>query len=263
MALRRSSRQMFPTLLAAALLPVASASHGQTAASRRAMQTGDMQAVGSFSIDRTEVPIADFARFVAATGLRTKAEWEGGGLVYEAGWTKKPGWTWRTPFGKPASGNEPAVHVTFGEAKAYCAWAGKRLPTDREWMLAAYTEKRVNPPAPFVAGQTYPYPTGGKPAGANCLGDCGATPAIDYTSVLTRGKGPAPTGSTKAGVNGLYDMGANVWEWVDTDVGGEKITRGGSWWYGAAQMHAGYRATKPPDMAVVYIGFRCAKNNPK
>jgi len=259
----RNSTAMFLGLLAATAMPVANAAHGQTAASGQVPEKREMQSMGSFSIDRTEVRITDFARFAEATGLRTKAERKGGGLVYEAGWTKKAGWTWRTPFGKPANGEEPAVHVTFGEAKSYCAWAGKRLPTDREWMLAAYTEKRANPPAPFIAGKTYPYPTGDRPDGANCLGDCGATPAIDYTSVLTRGKGPAPAGFTKAGVNGLYDMGANVWEWVDTDVGGEKITRGGSWWYGGAQMHAGYQATKPPDMAVVYIGFRCAKDNNK
>jgi formylglycine-generating enzyme required for sulfatase activity len=54
-------------------------------------------------------------------------------------------------------------------------------------------------------------------------------------------------------------MGANVWEWVETDGVQEKGTRGGSWWYGATQMKASYQASKPRDMAAVYIGFRCAK----
>ena len=219
----------------------------------------DMQPVGSFTIDRTEVTIAAFGRFVAATGLVTKAERDGGGLVFEAGWTRKPGWTWKMPFGKAGQPDEPAVHVTFSEAKAYCQWAGKRLPNDQEWVEAAYTERRTNPPAPFTRGKTYPFPTGESPEGANCLGECGTTPAIDYSSVLTRGRGPARAGTTRAGVNGLYDMGANAWEWVDTDVNGEKGTRGGSWWYGATQMRNGALATKPPEMAVVYIGFRCVK----
>ncbi len=219
-----------------------------------------MQKLGAFAIDRTEVTIGAFAKFAAETGFKTKAEREGGSLVYEAGWMKKSGWNWRRPFGKPANASEPAVHVTYAEAKAYCTWAGKRLPTDREWMLAAYTEMRARPPAPFTRGKTYPYPTGVTAAGANCLEECGSTPAIDYSSVLTRGKGHAPAGTTRPGVNGLYDMGANVWEWVDSGAAGEKITRGGSWWYGAAQMHANYRASKPPDMAVVYIGFRCVRS---
>ncbi len=220
----------------------------------------DMQRIGAFAIDRTEVTIGQFGRFVDATGLVTKAEKEGGGLVYAAGWEKKPGWTWRTPFGRPAGGDEPAVHVTFDEAQAYCRWAGKRLPTDSEWVEAGYTERRPDPPAPFRPGVTYPYPTGTTPQGANCLDDCGQSPFVDYSPVLDRGRGPARTGATRAGVNGLYDMGANVWEWVDNGAGNQRGTRGGSWWYGEAQMRRDHLASKPRDMAVVYIGFRCVRD---
>ena len=107
---------------------------------------------------------------------------------------------------------------------------------------------------------TYEFPTGQEPFGANCLKDCGETPAIDYSARLSRGIGHAPAGSTKAGVNGLYDMGANVWEWTEDGGNKEKGTRGGSWWYGAFRMKMEDRATKPRNMAVVYIGFRCAKD---
>ncbi len=55
-------------------------------------------------------------------------------------------------------------------------------------------------------------------------------------------------------------MGANVWEWVETEDQAQKRTRGGSWWYGAAQMRADNEAAKPRDMTVVYIGFRCVKD---
>ena len=221
----------------------------------------DMQRIDGFLIDRTEVTVGQFRAFVQATGYQTMAEQQGGGLVYEGGWRKKAGWVWDAPFGTPASPDEPAVHVTFDDASAYCAWAGKRIPKDMEWVKAAFTEFRKDPPAPFVLGKTYDYPTGDTPIGANCLGECGTPPAIDYSDRLDRGIGHAPAGSTKPGVNGLFDMGANVWEWTEDGGDEHKGTRGGSWWYGASRMVAGERATKPKGMAVVYIGFRCARDN--
>jgi sulfatase modifying factor 1 len=125
-----------------------------TIAAPSAHAEGDMQPIGCFAIDRTEVSVAAFRRFVAATGIVTMAERQGGGSVFEAGWVRKPGWTWRTPFGEHADEREPAVHVTFEEAAAYCRWASKRLPTDAEWLEAAHTERRASPPAPFQTGTT-------------------------------------------------------------------------------------------------------------
>ena len=229
----------------------------------------DWQPIGdAFGIARTETTVGQFRRFVDATQVRTEAERQGGGEVYESGWVRKPGWTWRTPFGagKAAADDEPAVHVTFDEAQAFCRWAGGRLPTDAEWVRAAYTEQRASPPAPWQRGRTYPYPTGESPAGAQCLDDCGAqarSRAIAHGATLTRGHGHARAGSTPAGVNGLHEMGGNAWEWVDEPAGAggpvERRTRGGSWWYGATPMRADHLQSKPPATAVVYIGFRCAR----
>ncbi len=228
-----------------------------------AAQASDMQPIRGFAIDRTEVSIEQFARFAQATGFVSSAEKAGGGSTFDGGWVQRKGWTWRTPFGLPASGKEPAVHLNFNEAKAYCQWAGKRLPQDAEWMEAAYTERRAPPPAGFVNGQSYPYPTGNSPVGANCLGDCGSvnTPAAYSAPAITsRGNGHALTGSSRAGVNGLWDMGGNAWEWTDGGTDAARPTRGGSWWYGAAQMHRDHLQSKSADTAVVYIGFRCARS---
>lgn len=215
--------------------------------------------VAELQVARTETTVAQFRAFAQATGTRTRAEREGGGQVYESGWVTQPGWTWRTPFGRPAADDEPAVHVTFDEAQAFCRWAGGRLPSDAEWVRAAYTETRAAPPPPFVRGRTYPYPSGDSPRGAQCLDDCGPGRPVAHGATLLRGAGHALAGTTAAGVNGLFDMGANAWEWVDHAEGGERRTRGGSWWYGAAQMRADHLQGKPPQTAVVYIGFRCVK----
>jgi formylglycine-generating enzyme len=226
----------------------------------------DWQRVGDFEIARTETTVGQFRRFANATQTTTRAERAGGGEVYEAGWTKKTGWNWRTPFGQPAADDEPAVHIAFDEAQAFCRWAGGRLPSDAQWLSAAYTEQRSTPPSGFARGLTYRYPSGATPTGAQCLGDCGAAAkqrALSHGARLWRGDGHARAGSTPAGVNGLHEMGGNAWEWVDEPAGAapeaDRRTRGGSWWYGAAQMEAGYLQSKPGATAVVYIGFRCAR----
>ena len=223
-------------------------------------------------MDKTEVSIGAFAIFAQQTGFVSQAE-RHGGMVYELGWVKKPGWNWQKPYGVAGYDSASAVHITFREAEQYCQWAGKRLPTRSEWIKAGYTESRAYPLDGFEKGRTYPYSTGNSPKGANCLSECGAEKSLqnkkrDFSPVLSRGAGHAPIGITRPGVNGLYDMGANVWEWArisDTRISdtvisnnsGEQATMGGSWWYGKRQMQADFGATKPADMAAVYIGFRC------
>jgi formylglycine-generating enzyme required for sulfatase activity len=216
-------------LLAWAPLGVQTAEPGSI---ERDVKSGiDWVKLEGFSISRTETTIGQFRRFVDATASITKAERDGGGSVFEAGWTRKPDWSWAWPYGKQyrASDDEPAAHVTYDEAQAFCRWAGGHLPNDAQWTAAAYREQRSAPPAPFTAGKTYRFPTGDSARGAQCL----------------------------------HDMGANLWEWVDDPPGqsgnAERLTRGGSWWYGSGPMREDHRQSKPGDTAVVYIGFRCAK----
>jgi sulfatase modifying factor 1 len=201
-------------------------------------------AIGAFEIDATEVTIRQFREFAQATGHETAAEKFGGGFEWGSGWERRAGWTVYGPFGsEPASLDEPAVHVNWDEASAYCRWRGGRLPTADEWRLAAYTETRASAVG-FEPGRTYRFPSGEAADGMN-----------------TRGDDPwprhAPVGSTPAGVNGLYDMGGNVWEWIADRRGGEALTAGGSWWYGSEQATSEAMQWKPFDFYAVYVGFRC------
>ncbi len=198
-----------------------------------------------FAIDQTEVSVGDFRAFTRAARRVTAAEQSGGSYEYSGGWVKRPGWTFEKPTGASAADNEPAVHVTWSEARDYCAYAGGRLPSLAEWRLAAYTEQRDLPSDGFVKGRTYPFPVGGQPIGMN-----------------NNRQRHVAVGATKRGVNGLYDMGGNVWEWLADRQGDEALTAGGSWWYGPEQTRESGMQWKSARFFALYIGFRCAYGNP-
>ena len=202
-------------------------------------------ALGPFAMDATEVTIGHFRKFVEASGIKTKAERDGGGYEYAAGWEQRAGWTLAAPYGAPGADDEPATHVTWDEARAYCAHVGGRLPTRAEWTTAAYTERRADPTDGFETGRSYPYPVGDSPDGMN-----------------TSRRRHVAAGTTRRGVNGLYDMGANVWEWLADRRGDDALTAGGSWWYGPEKTRTDGAQWKPADFTAIYIGFRCAYDAP-
>ena len=236
---RLATRLPLIWILSFPIMGLAAIINGDRAAAR------DTVVLDGFSIDRMEVSVGEFRRFTEAQGIVTKAEGEGGGFEYAAGWEQRAGWTWSSPYGKPAAESEPAVHVTWEEARRYCESEGGRLPLFDEWRRAAYLEMRAQPTDGFIRGKRYPYPVGDSPEGMN-------------TSDNRTWARHAPVGSTRAGVNGLYDMGANVWEWLADMRGDEALTAGGSWWYGPYKTRVDGAQYKSRDFAAVYIGFRCA-----
>ena len=234
--------------------------------------------IATFYLDHHEVTVAEFETFVAATGYLTEAEsigWSGVFDVAREGWGSVAGAMWRHPEGpgSTVAGDEPVTQVSWNDATAYAHWAGKRLPTEAEWELAA---RGGLDGAAYVWGdQLRP---GGHPP-ANWWQ--GVFPEHDTGEDGFRGR--APVGSFPANGFGLVDMAGNVWEWCadwyddryysrsprvapsGPASGNERALRGGSWMCSetfCTNYRPGARSHATPDTCLNNLGFRCAKNLP-
>src|SRR6266542_2345325 len=164
--------------------------------------------VKSFWMDRHEVTVGEFAKFVAATGYKTDAErfgWSGTFDLKSGAWKKTRGANWRHPDGpgSEAASNEPVCQVSWSDAAAYAKWAGKRLPTEAEWEYAA--RGRLTQ-MPYAWGREF------RPAGRFMANSWQGT----FPSLNTKEDGwewTSPVASFPANGFGLYDMAGNVWEW--------------------------------------------------
>ena len=167
----------------------------------------------------------------------------------------------------PLNENLPVVHVSWFEAEAFCNWAGRRLPTEAEWEVAAAGEPAANGIALASRRRKYPW------------GD--VSPAQQHANLDWRGGGLVEVAAHGAGDSafGCRQMIGNIWEWTADDFlpypgfsagpykeysqpwfGTHKVLRGGCWATSSLLIHNGWRNFYTPDRRDIWAGFRtCAK----
>src|SRR5215213_6138486 len=234
--------------------------------------------VDGFSIAAHTVSNNDFARFTAATGYGTTAEREGWSFVF-AGllpdafpptravvqapwWRQVHGAAWLHPEGPQSDldgrSDHPVVHVSWIDARAYCRWAGGRLPSEAEWEYAARGG---------LEQRRYPWGDELTPRGEHRMNVFqGRFPEMDTGA--DGFAGTAPVDAFRPNGYGLYNATGNVWEWTADRFGpgrpGQRVTRGGSylchdsycWRYRCAA-----RSGNTPDSSAGNIGFRMAADD--
>lgn len=197
----------------------------------------------AFFIDRFEVTNAQYRKFVVETGRRSPDHF-------------------RNRTFPPGKADHPATFVTWDDAADYCAWAGKRLATDKEWEKAA----RGTDGRQFPWGEQFDAKKANTPVRWQTLGQSGDT---------------TPVGAFAEGVSpfGIYDMTGNVWEWTASwyeaypgnttasESYGEryKTLKGGSWFdcsfykcgISAPTYNRAFFAKRTKNDT---FGFRCAKD---
>ena len=239
----------------------------------------------AFAMGRTEVTVAEFRSFVAATGYavapgcRVQGSRSADGSRVD--WVNDAARTWRDPgFVGSLREDQPVVCVGRSDALAYVAWLAQssgqpyRLPSESEWEYAAR------------AGGAGDYPWGSDP-GQGCgfanLYDRSSRRSFDFGWDFADCEDGfaelAPVGSLAPNAFGLHDMIGNVWEWTQDCYrltydaapddgspvpGGADCerwaVRGGSWMTRPSRNRSAFRGRDPNDARYSYFGFRVARD---
>jgi formylglycine-generating enzyme required for sulfatase activity len=215
----------------------------------------------AFDLDRTEVTVGAYAACVAAGSCIPYTTVES--TTYSEG--QKKAWSQYCNWGKARREQHPINCVPWDEAKKFCVWANKRLPTEEEWEYAARGAE----------GRTYPW--GEDFPGPTLLNACGGECSDKFPGWDRMYSGndgwwhTAPVGSFPAGTSpfGVLDLAGNVWEWTDSEYSrrydqprntGLRVARGGSWSVSQAAVARGaFRLRLAPGDRNYFLGFRCAR----
>ncbi len=231
-----------------------------------------------FRIARAPVTNAEFAGFVNAGGYEDSKYWSYGGGVWLSKSKAKHPVYWKLDGNQwlqkkfdayiPIKNDEPVIHVNWYEAEAYCNWAGRRLPTEAEWELAASVAPVNNESGINARKRLFPW---------------GDEADFAERANLDAGlMGCADVGAFQSGDNafGCRQMIGNVWEWTSAPFypfpgfiidspykeysapwfGYRKTLRGGSWATSSRMIRNTYRNFFLPYRSDIFAGFRtCAK----
>ncbi len=189
---------------------------------------GQRTEVAAFRIDRTEVRVSEYRHCVNEGACAPPA------IASGCNWNA------------PGRAEHPVNCIDWDQAATYCAWVGKRLPTEQEWEKAARG----------TDGRTYPWGNEGASCGV-------AVMSVDGGAGCG-GASTAPVGSRDRGRSpyGLFDMAGNVHEWTGSlyaSSGGARVLRGGSWKNDAASIRSSHREGALPNLRDASVGFRCAQ----
>jgi len=226
-----------------------------------------------FSIDTAPVTNEAFSEFMADGGYDARNLWAPAGWTWrsdngishpgtwraegDGGWSRlRLGWKEELPM------DEPVQHVSWYEADAFARWAGKRLPTEAEWEMAASWDPR---------GNKRRHPWGDD--------DVSSTRA----NLGQRHYRPAAVGAYPDGVSpwGCHQMLGDVWEWTSSDFAAYpgfasfpyreysevffgtdyKVLRGGSWATHPSAIRTTFRNWDFPTRRQIFSGFRCARDD--
>ncbi|WP_246267008.1 formylglycine-generating enzyme family protein [Nonomuraea typhae] len=242
-----------------------------------------------FRMDATAVTAGMFAAFARETGYRTDAERAGSSAVFHLAvaasrsdvlgvdpaapwWVTVRGADWRHPFGplSRAEDGHPVVHVSWHDAAAYCAWAGRRLPTEAQWEYAARGG---------LAGRRFAWGDELLPEGRwMCNIWQGRFPS-DNTAE-DGWPATAPVRAYPANGYGLHEMSGNIWEWcadwfdvafygrspvmspTGPGTGERRVIRGGSYLCHDSYCHryrVSARSATTPSSSSGNCGFRTVK----